>query len=138
MTRATFRDPVTSAKAFLDAVKAKDINQIAMATALHAATESTVRNQKLFQAILAKDIAQEDLDEFAKKLEGFQVAGTNTPISTGSIKVVIQKTEKTSIFKRTLTMRHEKAGWKVQDISGQGEIQGFNMRRPGQTTNRRR
>ena len=60
---------------------------------------------------------------FAKKLDGFTFAGTNAAKSSGQLGVIVTKQEGTSLLRRTLTMRHEKAGWKVQDISGQGEIE---------------
>jgi hypothetical protein len=116
-----FHQPATAAMFFLAAIKKKDLNEIAQATALRAATES--KNTKLFQLILAQELAQEDLDELAKKLDKYQFAGQNQPKSSGSIGIIITKPEGTSIMRRTITMRHEKAGWKVLDISGEGEIE---------------
>jgi uncharacterized lipoprotein YmbA len=119
----TYRTPQGGAAAFLAAVKAKDLAKIAEATALHAPYEASGRNQKLFAAILDQDLAPEDLDELSKKLSGFQFAGTNDPKSSGQLGIIVTKPEGTSVMRRTITMRHEKAGWKVQDISGQGEIE---------------
>jgi hypothetical protein len=116
-----FHDPITAAGFFLDSIKKKDLNAISQATALRAATES--KNTKLFQLILSQELAQEDLDELAKKLAGFQYAFYNQPKSSGVLGVVIRKPEGTSTMQRTITMRHEKAGWKVMDISGEGEIE---------------
>jgi hypothetical protein len=115
-----FADPKTAAKFFLEAVKAKDLNKIAQATALRAATES--KNQKLFRLILAQELAQEDLDELSSKLSGFEIAGSNAPKNAGTLGILLSKTDGKVILRRTLTMRHEKAGWKVQDISGEGEL----------------
>ena len=66
---------------------------------------------------------RQDLDELAKKLAGFQLSGANVPKSSGSIGVTVTKAEGTSILRRTITMRHEKAGWKVLDIGGQAELE---------------
>ncbi len=46
--------------------------------------------------------------------------------SSGRQKVVLGKSNNANgQFRRTLTMRHEAKGWKVVDLSGQSEIQGF-------------
>jgi len=120
---SSYREPMPAAKAFLDAIKAKDLKKIAEATALRAPLEASTRNQKIFLAILEEDLAEEDLDELAKKLEGFQITSYNVPKSSGIFKVTITKPEGTSIMRRTITMRREKAGWKVLDISGEGELE---------------
>src|SRR5262249_3392270 len=118
---AQFRDPPTGAMSFLNAIKEKDLNKIAQATALRAATES--KNQKLFQLILAQELAQEDVDELAKKLDKFQIVGQNQFKSSGSLGIIITKPEGTSIMRRTITTLHERGGWKVLDITGEGEIE---------------
>jgi hypothetical protein len=88
---------------------------------LRAATES--KNTKLFQLILSQELAQEDLDELARKLDKYQMVSYNVPKSSGRFGIIIRKPEGTSMMQRTITMRHEKAGWKVLDISGEGEIE---------------
>jgi hypothetical protein len=119
-----YRDPRTGAMAFLKAVKEKDLAKIAEATALHAPLEAkSTANQKLFAAILDQDLAQEDLDEFSKKLDGFQLAGNNEAKSSGQLGIIVTRPKGTSLMRRTITMRHEKAGWKVQDIGGEGELE---------------
>jgi hypothetical protein len=47
--------------------------------------------------------------------------------STGKLGIVISKSEKNSSnrLQRTVTVRREKAGWKVLDISSPIEFQGF-------------
>jgi len=117
-----FHSPWGGATAFLKALEAKDVDKIAEATALRAPLEAGAGNQRLFQALLDKNLAEEDLAELAKKLEGFKISGMNTAKSTGRVGITVTKAEKNSILRRTITMRHEKAGWKVLDISGQGEI----------------
>ena len=121
-SRKQFTNPMAAANAFLAAIKEKDLNKIAQATALRAATES--KNQKLFQLILSQELAQEDLDELAKKLAGFHDLRQQRPQEHAAcVGVTVTKTEGTSIMRRTITMRHEKAGWKVQDIGGEGELE---------------
>jgi hypothetical protein len=113
-----FNNPVTAASFFLAAVGRKDLNAIAQATALRAAIES--KNTRLFQLILAQKLGQEDLDELARELSGYQVRGI-TP-GGNTVKIVVTRPAGNGVMRRTLTMRHEKAGWKVQDISGEGEL----------------
>ena len=119
-----YHSPIGGAMAFLAAVKSKNLSKVAEATALHAPLEAkSTANQKLFAAILEGDLAQEDLDELAKKLDGYKMSGSNVPKSSGQFGVIVTKQEGTSTMVRTLLMRHEASGWKVQDISGKGEIQ---------------
>ena len=120
--RKLFTDPKTAAAAFLFAVKEKNLNRMAQATALRAATkESESKNQELFRLILAQKLGKEDLDELAEKLSGFKIAATNAP-ALNITKIVISKPAGNGVMTRTVTMRQEKAGWKVLDISGEGEL----------------
>jgi hypothetical protein len=118
-----YRDPLVAVNTFMNAVKAKDLAKMAEATALRAPQEASARNQKLFAAILKQELSQEDVEELAKRLNGFQFAGTNQAKSTGRLGIIFTKPEGTSIMNRTITMRLEKAGWKVVDISGQREME---------------
>jgi hypothetical protein len=115
--RKHYLTPITAAQTFLAALKQKDLKKIAEATALHAATES--KNQELFRSILAQKLGQDDLDELARQLSGFQITATAAPAG-GLIKVVVTRPDGNGVLRRNLTMRQEKAGWKVQDISGEG------------------
>jgi len=120
-----YHSPWDGATSFLNALKAKNLEKIAEATALRAPLEAVgTTNQKIFQAILNKDLGQEDLDELAKQLEGFQISGMNQAKSSAKIGLTLSKMSGNRYLRRTITMRHEKAGWKVLDISGQGEIVG--------------
>jgi hypothetical protein len=114
-----YTTPVDAAAMFLAALKQKDLNRIAQATALHAAVES--KNEQLFRLILAQKLSQEDLDDLASKLSGYQITGTGGP-AMNTIKIVVTKPAENGVIRRNLTMRHEKAGWKVQDISGEGLV----------------
>ena len=64
---------------FLIAVRSKDPERLAEATALRAgqAGETGPHYQKLFSAILEQSLAPEDLDELAKKFEGVTIVGHN-------------------------------------------------------------
>jgi hypothetical protein len=69
-------------------------------------------------------MSQEDLDELAKHLEGFQITGQNTPKSSGQFSLIMTKQgDATTTLVRRITMRKEKNGWKVMDIGGQGELE---------------
>ena len=119
-----FHTPVGAVLAFLHALKVKDPEALKEATALRSPTEAKPRNRDLFSAILKKSLTEEDLSELATKLEGFQIVDLNQAVSTGRRSVMLMKPGKDgSRLIRTITARHEKAGWKVVDISGQGELE---------------
>jgi hypothetical protein len=120
---ANFRDPVSATMSFLAALKAKDLDVLAEATALHAPTEATGKNQNLFSAILDQSLSPEDLEELVKSLDGYRIVGQNTPKSTGRIGIILAKQEGTSTMLRHVDVRHEKKGWKVVDISGKREME---------------
>jgi hypothetical protein len=128
----TFRNPQTAAGAFLAALKSKDQDKLAQATALRAPTEASTKYQKVFTAILEQSLAPEDLDELAKKFEGMTIIGHNPPHSTGKYEIIVGGTKGTSQFHRTITLRKEKLGWKVVDISGAREFEKpITVGRPG-------
>jgi hypothetical protein len=116
--RKLFTDPKSAARVFLAALKDKDLKRLAQATALRAATAES-KNQELFRLILAQKLGPEDLDELAKRFAGFQIAASNQP-ANNVVNIVL--TRPGGILTRTLTMREEKAGWKVLDISGESLI----------------
>jgi len=137
---ADFRTPLGGVAAFISAVRAKNLERLAEATALRAPTEAAGKNQKMFTSILEQSLSSDDLDELAKKLEGFQIVGTNQPKSSGKLGVILSKpTNDGGQLIRTVTARHEKAGWKVVDISGVTEMERPlpNMRVRGGTGRRR-
>ncbi len=119
-----FHSPTNAVKAFLSALKAKDADRLSESTALRAALEASSRNQPLFEKILALTLSDTELDDLAKKLEGFTVAYENPPKSTARVEVILQKTGSTSggYIRRTVTVRHEKKGWGVCDIGGPSEF----------------
>lgn len=133
---ANFRTADGAVQAFLNALRAKDLSRLVEATALRAPTEASPKNQKLFASIADESMTEDDLSEFANKLEGFNIVGDNDPTSSGKVKITLGKTAKNGdIFIRTVTVRKEKAGWKVLDISGQGVLKyGTPNPRAGQRT----
>lgn len=125
--------PITGATTFLNAVKAKNKDRIADATALHAPKEAhNVAMQKLFSQIVDLSVSDAQVDDLAKALQGYTIMGTDLSVSSGRQKVVLGKSNGSNgQFRRTITMRREAKGWKVCDISGQSEIQGMGILRPG-------
>jgi hypothetical protein len=132
-TKDSFTNPYVATMSFLNALKAKDLDRLAEATALHAPTESKGKNQKLFAAILDQSLSDDDLQELAKSLDGYQIVGQNQAVSTGRLAIIVMKPEGTSQMIRAITTRHEKKGWKVVDIGGKRELEKpiMNVRMPG-------
>ena len=111
--------PVGAVRTFLNALKARDADRLAEATARRAAVESATKNQDTFTKILEISLSDSALDELAKKLEGYEVAYENPAKSTGKVDVVIQKsTGNGARSTRKVTVRREKKGWGVLDIGG--------------------
>lgn len=121
----SFHTPWGAVNLFLNALKAKNAERLAEATALRAPTEASgTKNQKLFAAILEQSLSEDDISDLANKLEGFQIVGQNEPKSSGKLGIILGKPGKNGeSYRRVITVRHEKAGWKVVDISGQGTIE---------------
>ena len=122
---ADFHSPTGAVKAFLNALKAKDLDRLNEATALRAQSEASAKNQELFKKIFNLSLSETDLDDLAKALEGYKVAFENPAQSTGRIDVILQKQNKNSnggYFRRKVTVRHEKKGWGVLDIAGAMEF----------------
>jgi hypothetical protein len=115
---ADFHTPEGAVRSFLNALKAKDLDRLNESTALRASREAgSTKNQELFQKIIDLNLSDSELDDIAKKLDGFAVAGENPPKSTGRVDVVIQKaSDRGGYIRRKVTVRHEKKGWGVLDI----------------------
>lgn len=123
---ADFSTPEGAVRAFLSAVKAKDPDRIAEATALRAQSEaSSDRNKEFFGKILDFSLSDTELDDLAKMFEGYQIAGVNQVKSTGRLGIYLQKSnDKGGFVRRTLTVRKEKKGWGVMDVSRETEFKG--------------
>ncbi|MGE3819676.1 MAG: hypothetical protein AB7I30_09590 [Isosphaeraceae bacterium] len=117
---ANFQNPFTAVTSFLNAVRAKDADRLAEATALRAPTEASPSLRKFFTSIAEHSLSPEEFDQLAKALDGMQIIGQNDARSSARIGVTVGKTDETGDhISRTITVRREKAGWKVVDISGQ-------------------
>jgi hypothetical protein len=140
---ADLRSPEGAVRAFLSALHAKDRDRLAEATASRSQREALIeitdgttkdrskttavaaqkdtgnsKNQEMFAKIVDSSISDSELDEVGKRLEGYQIAGENAVKSTGRLGIYIDKlAENGSVLRRTVTVRKEKKGWGVMDIS---------------------
>jgi hypothetical protein len=140
---ANYTMPMTAVVTFMNAVKAKDKDRIADATALRSVQMAHSKGMKqLFSNILDNSISDEDVNELAKQLDGYQIIGQNTAVSSGQLGIIIGRSNGNfGQYRRTITVRHEAKGWKVADITGRSELEGMRgVRLPGmgRSTGRRR
>ncbi len=121
---ADIRSPDGAVRSFLFALRGRDKDRLAEATALRAQTESSSEKSKeLFGKIVLGSISDAELDDIAKKLDGYHVAGENAVHSTGRRSIVIVKpTTEVGYLTRAVTVRKEKKGWGVMDIGGPTEF----------------
>ncbi len=126
--------PRGAVQAFLNALKAKDRDRLAEATALRSQREAaSPKTRELFGKIVDMSISDSELDELASYFEGFQVKGENAAKSTGRLGIWVDKeADNGSVIRRTLTVRKEKKGWGVVDVSAPTEFKGMrtNQQRP--------
>ncbi|WP_165071500.1 hypothetical protein [Paludisphaera rhizosphaerae] len=129
--------PHGAVKAFLYALEHKDRDRLAEATALRANSDEGGKYRELFSRIIDSSISDSELDDLSTKLQGFKDTGRSNQIkSTGREGVTIQKQLKDgTILQRTVTVRREKKGWGVLDISNQLE---FDRPQMSKMPNRRR
>ena len=128
------KSPDGAVKAFLSALKAKDRDRLAEATALRAASAAEGgKHRDLFARIIDSSISDTELDEISSQLDDFQFAGFNRVESTGKLKVTTRKAGKNGGWlQRTFTVRREKKGWGVLDIDAQVEFHGNGRRMTNQ------
>ena len=88
-----------------------------------APTEADEKHRKIFAAIIDESISDDELDEMAKALDGFQVMTVLQAKSTGRIGVVVAKMDGRDTLQRTIVTRKEKEGWKVLDIEQDVRLQ---------------
>lgn len=119
--------PTGAVEAFLYALSKKDRDRLMEATALRSTTvEEGGKFRELFSRILDVSISDSEMDDLASKLEGFRPAGQNQVKSTGRQGVTIRKDLKDGGWlQRTVTVRKEKKGWGVLDISGATSFDGM-------------
>jgi hypothetical protein len=122
---ANFRYPVTAVTSFLSALKAKDPERLAEATALRSQYEAAEKHKKTFKAILEKNLPDTELNDLANALDGFTIVDTNTAKSSARLGVILQKPHGNDILRRTIQVRLEAKGWKVLDIEEPRTIEGF-------------
>ena len=124
---ADFHTPEGGVTAFLNALKAKDLDRLTEATAIHAQQEARAKNQEMFKRIYDGSLSDQELDKLAASLEGYQLSGNNPPKSSARIDMIVSKRGKNgSYISRLITVRHEKRGWLVCDISGPAEFKNPN------------
>jgi hypothetical protein len=112
-----YSQPDAAVRTFLDAAKNKNLTVLAEATALRAAYEArTERQRKFFEALKNENAPQEDLDELSRSVDGMQILGMSQPKSTNTRAFTIGRQEDGKLITRTVYVRREKDGWKVQDI----------------------
>jgi hypothetical protein len=138
---ADFHSPEGAVRAFLSALKAKDLDRLNEATALRAQVEAaSSKSQELFKKIFDLSLSDSELDQLAEALNGYTISGENPPKSTGRVEVILRKAGNNnnangtstgntngSYFLRKITVRHEKKGWGVLDIAGEMEFKPMNM-----------
>jgi hypothetical protein len=118
------RSPENAVRFFLKALKDKDRDALNEATAGHAYLEAgSERNREMFKKIFDLELSDSEFDDLAKKLDGYRIVSYNPPKSTGRLDIVIQKQgDRGAFYRRRVTVRKEKKGWGVLDISGAEEF----------------
>jgi len=141
---ADFRTPEGAVKAFLDALKAHDLNRLTEATALRAGQENETkkRNQEMFKRIFDGTLSDSELNDLATFLEGYQVSQIIPQRSTNRAHIVLSKRDTKNKNSRNMTTvvmyaRLEKKGWGVVDISLPAEIKSPTFAPRGSTRSRK-
>ena len=130
-----FGPPLRGAEDFLAALRARDLDALAEATALRAPTEAnSLPHQKLFKSILDKSLSDDDLKSLADMFEGFTVFDVMAGPSTGRVNVILDKVTEFDEYNKTIVMRKEKAGWKIMDYT---PTRSFNGGKPKRLKTRR-
>ncbi len=126
-----YRGQVRAVLEFIDAVKERDADALAEATALRAAKDPDVPtdHQKIFQAILDKELADEKMEHLADQFEGYRVTNVIVGKSTGRANVIIGKMTSNDRIEKTVVVRKEKAGWKVMDFTSDRSYVGRKSRK---------
>ena len=131
---ADFHSPQGAVKAFLAALKAKNLDRLNESIALRAPIEAgSSKSQDLFKKIFDLNLSESELDELASKLEGYNIAGENPAKSTARVEVILRKAGKNNngYSLRKVTVRHEKKGWGVMDVAGEMEFKSIGtIKRP--------
>ena len=121
-TVSDFTTESKGAESFLSALKSRDAKAVAEALALHSRYEASGAHKGDFGDILDETASAEQINKIASEFDGFQIQSLGQRLGEGEVKVILTKQDEKSSMSRTLTMRHEKLGWKVQDYGGKREI----------------
>jgi hypothetical protein len=101
-------------------VQNKNTAELAQAVALRAEFEAATEARKAkFKAIREENLPAEELDELAAAFDGMQITGENVARSEGRRGIIVGRVKENRLYTRTLTMRKEKDGWKVSDVSNE-------------------
>ncbi len=126
-----FRTPEGAVQAFLDALKARDLERLNEATALRAQNEAVKSNQEMFKRIFDGSLSKAEIDDLAAKLDGFRISSFNPPKSSGRLDVIVGKrADNGNRLTIKITTRREKKGWGVCDISRPAELKNPRMGPP--------
>ena len=87
--------------------------------ALHSKYEATNDHKFIFEGILDKNSSAEDLEKLAQTFAGMKVVELGNRVESGLVRIIVGKQDDKSMTKRAVLVRHEKAGWKVQDFGSQ-------------------
>jgi hypothetical protein len=116
-----FRRPEGAVQAFLDAVKAHDLSRVTDATALRAGqqNETAPKHQVMFRRVVEGTLSESELNSLASKLENYRMSSANPAKSSGRLDIILSKrdTDTNSMWTIKVTVRREKKGWGVCDIS---------------------
>jgi hypothetical protein len=139
MGKNAYLRPNTAVVAFLAALKSKNKDRLAETVAKRAPTEAVEKHRKIFSEIIDGSISDDDIDEMAKALEGFQVTQVLQAKSTRRIDVIVSKMSGRDRLQRTIVTRQEVEGWKVLDIEAMYDFKpGLPPMMRGRGTGRRR
>ncbi|MEW4566281.1 hypothetical protein AB1L88_00295 [Tautonia sp. JC769] len=135
---ADFDSPRGAVDAFLNAIKAKDVQGLSDATALRAPREAeTSSRRRTFQAIREMSLSEDELNTIADDFEGFEVAQMSRPTASGIVSFILRKQgDYGSTLQRRIDVRKERSGWKVNDVTGVSEIKRMGGRAMEQLRNR--
>jgi hypothetical protein len=125
---ADFRSPEGAVQAFLDALKARNLDRLTEATALRAQNESAPHNKEMFKRIFDGSLSKAEIDELAAMLEDYRITSENPPKSSGRLDVILSKRgTNNNMTTIKITVRREKKGGGVSDISYPAEFKNPRM-----------
>lgn len=119
-----FRNPVSGAQSFLNALRSRNQELLAQCLSKTAPREANVVNREWMTRALIEELPESKLSEWIGILEGFRIDDTNTPKNSGSLGVILHLKTKKNTYNCTIQMKREgdqrnsdNGAWKVQDVS---------------------